>query len=169
MLCRRGVLAQPLLYLSLYMKKYKAEYCQRLQEIRTHGRWEEWVGFFLSGVVEVAQGARETARKIITLRENDRARVGQHRKAAGNLLRALDALFAAPVVSAHSLSETLQLSYEAVNKMIARLVDLRILVETTGYKRNRLFGYDPYLELLSSGTELDQDVDAEAVELKAGS
>jgi Fic family protein len=147
LLCHRGVLGRPLLYLSHFLKQHRAEYYRRLNEIRVTGGWEEWIAFFLRGVAAVAREATGTARRILALREEHRARLEAAGKAAGNLLRALDVLYAQPVVTAHLLRQRMGVEFATANNVVGRLVGLGLLREMTGRRRNRRFAYQPYLDL----------------------
>lgn len=146
LLCERKVLTRPLLYLSHHFKLHRAEYYDRLQAVRIDGNWEGWLGFFLRGVREVAQEAADRARKILSLREQKReALSGRNR----NLLPLLDQLFQRPVVTVNSVREALKVTFATANKYVSRLQGLDILTEVTGYRRNRLFQFTPYLSLFS--------------------
>lgn len=147
LLCQRGILSRPLLYLSHFLKQNRAEYYDRLQAVRTNGSWEEWLTFFIRGVRDVATQAHETARKILDLRTRYQALLQTEGKAGATLLRALDILFAQPVLTPATLEEKLGVSYVTANNHIARLEELGILQEMTGYKRNRRFSFAPYLVL----------------------
>lgn len=152
LLYERGVLARPLLYLSLHLKRNQTEYYDRLQAVRKKGDWEGWVKFFLEGVRASADEATETTRRILTLREEDRARLAGEGKASGNLLRSLDHLFAQPVTTPQLLASALAIQYATANNLIARLVDTGILAEMTGYRRNRRFAYRKYLDMFEEVT-----------------
>jgi Fic family protein len=147
LLCERQVLSKPLLYLSVYLKKHRAEYYDRLQAVRIDGAWEAWIGFFLRGVLEVAQAAHSTAKQIEALRQQHQQVLQREGKSSANLLRALDTLFEHPIQTAAGLADKLKLSYPTANGLISRLQELGVLHEQTGYKRNRRFSYDPYLRL----------------------
>jgi Fic family protein len=147
LLYERGVLARPLLYLSLHLKRNQTEYYDRLQAVRKKGDWEGWVKFFLEGVRASADESTETTRRILTLREEDRARLAGEGKASGNLLRALDHLFARPVTTPQLLASALAVRYATANNLVGRLVDTGVLAEMTGYRRNRRFAYRKYLDM----------------------
>jgi len=147
MLCEQQVLSRPLLYLSHYLKLHRAEYYDRLQAVRTDGRWEEWLLFFLLGVRQVADQAVATARQIISLRESHRALLLQQGQSSGNMLRALDLLFRQPILTVSFLSEQLRMTFGGANNMANRLVQLGIVKEVTGNRRNRRFAYDDYVRL----------------------
>jgi Fic family protein len=155
LLCHRRVLSKPLLYLSHYLKRHRQEYYDRLQAVRTDGRWEEWVGFFLQGVEEVATEANLTAKKILALREQHRNMLAEEGRASGNLLRALDILFERPLLTPRHLERQLDVSFVTANKIITRMRALGILDEITGHKRNRQFQYTPYLQLFTDSEAAD--------------
>jgi Fic family protein len=151
LLCERAVLAQPVLYLSIYLKRHRSEYYERLQAVRDQGDWEGWLRFFLRGVEEVSIEATETARRIIAMREAHRilvtAKLG---RGAATGHRVLESLYARPITSVQEARETLGLTTAAANNVMARLVELGLLVEITGNKRHRRFRYEPYVALFSS-------------------
>jgi Fic family protein len=144
MLCHRGVLHRPLLYLSHYLKAHRAEYYNLLMAVRERGDWESWVRFFLTGVANTAEEAVETARTIIELRDEHRARVDDDRLGM-NGLRLAELLFERPLINVNLVKDALGLSFVTANKLIERLVALGLLEEVTGGRRNRVFRYTPYL------------------------
>lgn len=150
LLCERKVLSKPLLYLSIYLKKHRAEYYDRLQAVRVDGDWESWTSFFLRGVLEVANEAHETARRIVALQKQHQQLLQNDGKGTATLGRALDALFEQPVVTPGALAKRLGISYPTANGIIAKLEELTILREMTGYRRNRRFAYAPYLDLFDA-------------------
>jgi Fic family protein len=147
MLCQEGVLGQPLLYLSSFLKAHRAEYYDHLQAVRDQGRWEEWLGFFLRGVREVAKAATETAWAIVRMRQGHIELVSRRHSTPANLLRLVDLLFRQPVVTVAYVEERLGILYATANSLIQRLVEHGILIESTGQRRNRRFAYRAYLDL----------------------
>jgi Fic family protein len=148
LLCERNVLTRPVLYLSYYFKAYRAEYYERLQSIRDTGAWEEWLAFFLRGIDLVSRQATATARRILALREDHRARIAENLgRAAGNGHRVLEHLYEHPIVSVNDVRQITGSSFAAANAIVARLEMLGILEEITGHVRNRRFRYAPYIEL----------------------
>lgn len=144
LLCHRGVLHRPMLYLSHYLKRHRSEYYDRLTAVREVGDWEGWVRFFLTGVAETADEATSTARAIVRLRE-------EHRQVAGeeglglNGLRLIDSLFERPLTNVNLVRSHLEVSFVTANKLIERFHTLGLLEEVTGGRRNRVFRYTPYL------------------------
>lgn len=153
LLTERGVLHKPVLYLSHYFKRHRQAYYDHLQAVRGRGDWEGWLAFFLRGVAEVSAEATETARRILALREDHRmaitAKLG---RAAGNGHRVLESLFDRPIVSVHDVQGVTGTTYAAANNLAARLTELGILAEITGYARNRRFRYEPYVRLFTGDT-----------------
>ncbi|MCG3133996.1 MAG: hypothetical protein HMLKMBBP_01265 [Planctomycetes bacterium] len=146
-LCARGVLSRPLLYLSGFLKRHRAEYYDRLQAVRDSGAWEPWITFFLRGVAETAADAHGTAGRIVALRDDHRAQVQSVGRAGANLLRLHDVLFEQPIVSARWVSRRLSVGFPAASAMLDRMRSLGIVDETTGGRRNRRFAYRAYLRL----------------------
>ena len=150
LLCQREILLKPVLYLSHFFKQHRTEYYEHLQAIRDHGHWEQWLAFFLRGVASVSREATETARHILALREEHRAAVTTHLgRAAGNGHRVLESLYQRPIVSVAEVQELTGTTFTAANNLVARLAKLGILQEATGYKRNRVFRYGPYIAIFS--------------------
>lgn len=145
-----GVLHQPVLYLSHYFRQHRQAYYELLQRVRDQGDWEAWMSFFLRGVVEVAAEAAETARRIQVLREEARAAITEHLgRVAGSGHRLLEGLFHRPIVTVSEVAALTGTNYVAANKLVARLTALGILVEMTGYARNRRFRFEPYVKLFA--------------------
>jgi Fic family protein len=156
LLCERGVLHQPVLYLSHFFKRHRQEYYERLQAVRDAGDFEGWLGFFLRGVAEVSVEAALTARRILELREaHRRAITDQLGRAAGNGHRVLDRLYEQPIVSAKDAQALLGTTFAGANQIVQRLVEIGILREITGQARNRRFRYDGYVRLFEEGPEGD--------------
>ncbi len=153
LLCIDGVLREPLLYLSLYLKQHRARYYELLDRVRTDGEWEEWVDFFATGVEETAKGAVSTAERMNALAEADRAAIRQLGRAAGSALRVQQGLLARPVNTIARLAAETGLSVPSVTGAIAALGELGVVREVTGRRRGRIFQYGPYLDLLQTDTE----------------
>ncbi|MDP3961641.1 MAG: Fic family protein [Pseudorhodobacter sp.] len=149
-LCEQGVLLKPVLYLSHYLKRNRATYYDRLDAIRHSGDWEGWIKFFLTGVAEVAREATETARKIVQLREDHRAKLIETLgKGAANGLKLLESLYERPIFNVGNLTVLLKISPQAANTLTDRFVQLGLVSEITGQRRNRMFRYDSYVALFA--------------------
>ncbi len=154
LLCHDGVIPQPLLYLSLYLKKNRAVYYQLLQHVRETGDWETWVDFFLAGVDETARQAADTVARLLQLFQTDRVRIYELGRAAGSAPRVHEFMQRQPVVSSPRLVAELGLSKPTANAALAQLVKLGVVEEITGQQRSRVYAYQAYLRILGEGTEL---------------
>jgi Fic family protein len=150
LLCSEKVLQQPLLYLSLYFKQNRDAYYDQLQRVRTEGAWEDWLEFFLEGVVAVAGSATTTARSIRELIEKDREVIHDLGRGAASALRVHELAGRRIVLTAGATARILGLSVPTVNAAVARLEEAGILREVTGRKRGRVFVYHAYLALLQT-------------------
>jgi Fic family protein len=153
LLCSKGALRAPLLYLSLYFKTNRDRYYDLLQRIRTHGAWEEWLAFFLEGTEMTARSAAEAAKQILKLFAKDRNRIQKIGRAAASALRVHEYMQQKPLVAIGTVAEELKLSIPTVTVALDHLVHLGIAKEVTGKRRARVFGYSRYLKILSEGTE----------------
>lgn len=148
LLTERGLLSKPVLYLSHYFKWHRAEYYDRLRAVRDDGDFEGWLEFFLHGVIEVSDEATKAARRILELREQHRRLIADGLgRAAGNGHKVLESLFDRPIVAVSDLQQVTGTTYVAANNLAARLESLGILIEVTGFARNRRFRYEPYVRL----------------------
>lgn len=147
------VLARPLLYLSLYLKRNRDAYYDHLQRVRTDGAWEDWLRFFLEGVIEVAASATDTTRRIVESVARDRHRIQQLGRASGSAQQVHDLLAREVVISISGAQRQLPLSEPTIQSAVRHLERLGVVRELTGRRRNRIWAYDGYLSILNEGTE----------------
>ncbi len=151
-LCFAGILARPLLYLSIYLKQHRSEYYQLLQEIRFEGDWESWIKFFLKGIIEVSNGAMMAAREIITLKGKLIEDLVQNNVGGLNSVRLLDLLFSRPVITVTDISKTLKISHQPAYDLVDQFLKLGILREITGKKRYKRYLFIDYVGIIEKGT-----------------
>jgi len=153
LLSEAGILREPLLYLSLYLKQHRDVYYELLNHVRRTGDWEAWLSFFLEGVRLTADSAVNTSQRLARLFITDRERIEQSGRRAGSTLRVHDALRRRPILSLGQICVDTRLSFAAASAAMNLLTTLGISREITGKRRGRLFAYDEYLVTLSEGTE----------------
>ena len=153
-LCWKDVLHKPLLYISYFFKLHRQEYYDRLNAVRERGDYEQWIAFFLRGVAWTSESALETVKNILSLGETHKKILVQKRLSTPLAIALLDHLFLKPHISAHDISNELNVSRQTAQHLINQFLDLRILKEVTGKKRGRRFSYWEYLEYLSEGTKV---------------
>jgi Fic family protein len=144
-----GLLAEPLLYLSGYLKQHQAEYYRRLSAIRTDGDWESWVSFFLEGVASAAGEAEKNIIAVASLVAADRRRLLQSPKAGPASYRLFERLPMMPRFTIEQVRQQLETSFPTATAAVNVLEGLGIVTEMTGQKKNRSYSYQAYVELLS--------------------
>jgi Fic family protein len=153
LLCAKGTLREPLLYLSLYFKTHRDRYYNLLQRVRTEGVWEEWLGFFLEGTEATARQAAAAAVQILHLFEADRKKIHSLGRNTSSALRVHEYMQAHPLIKIGPMAKALRLSVPTVTAALDNLGKLKVAKEVTGKRRDRLFAYPRYLHILSEGTE----------------
>lgn len=143
------VLSEPLVYVSGYLKQHQAEYYRRLSAIRTDGDWEGWVRFFLEGVESAALQAERGIIDIASLVTSDRRRLLAAPKAGPASYRLFEMLPMMPRFTVDRVRQALGTTFPTANAAVATLEGLGIVVELTGQKKNRSYGYQSYIERLS--------------------
>jgi Fic family protein len=156
LLCERKVLLKPMLYLSLYFKTHRQYYYELLDNVRLTGDWEDWLNFFAEAVIVTATQAVETARRLLDLLNQDRDKISNLGRAATSSLKVHRALMEQPIATSGSLVEKTGIAPATVNKALGHLENLGIVKELTAQKRNRLFSYADYIEIMNRGTELPE-------------
>ncbi|MCX5859410.1 MAG: Fic family protein [Proteobacteria bacterium] len=151
-----NLLSQPLLYLSLFFKRHRAEYYRRLDSVRADGDFEGWLEFFLEGVAVIADEAVAATRDLFALVSADRARVLAAPTTSVTAARLFELLPEHPIVSIARAVELLATTKPTAAKAISTLVDVGVLVKIGGRRRDRTFGYAAYLDRLRAGTELER-------------
>ena len=144
-----GLLSEPLMYLSGYLKQHQAEYYRRLSAIRNDGDWESWVTFFLEGVATAAGDAEKNIIEVASLVAADRRRLLQSPKAGPASYRLFEMLPMMPRFTIERVRQQLETSFPTATAAVKVLEDLGIVTEMTGQKKNRSYSYQAYVELLS--------------------
>jgi Fic family protein len=144
-----GLLQQPLMVLSGYLRRHQAEYYRRLSAIRTEGDWEGWVSFFLEGVAVAAADAVRSIIEVASLITADRKRLLASTKAGPVSYRLFELLPMMPRFSVALVRQRLETTFPTASAAIHLLEDLGIVAEITGQKKNRVYSYQAYVELLS--------------------
>lgn len=153
LLCSEKVLKEPILYLSLYFKTHRQLYYDFLQQVRLEGDWEAWLRFFLEGVQETADQATDTARRLVQLFNEDKKKIEQLKRSASTALRVHGHLQKHALLTIPMAVKNLNLTHPTVTLALKRLEKLGIVKETTGRRRNRVFVYREYLDILNEGAE----------------
>ena len=147
----KKLLKYPTLYLSAYFEKNRQDYYDKLTLVRTHHKLNEWIAFFLKGVIETAHNSIDTFQNIIALRDdierNKLLRLGRKQAAAQELL---NALYKNPIMDGTQIAESLGVHSSTANRIIKDFENLDILTELTGFKRNRTYAFTSYIKLFQN-------------------
>lgn len=144
----KGLLHKPLMYTSLFFKQNRQEYFDRLMMIRTSGDFEQWVEFFLKGMLWSAEHAVEKIKQILLLQEKLKQTILKEKKASLRSIQLLDILFVSPLTTVNNIAEKLGISFQAASEQTKLFLQLGILEELTGQKRGRRFAFAPYLKIV---------------------
>ncbi|MBC5765786.1 Fic family protein [Ramlibacter albus] len=145
-----GLLPQPLLYLSGYLKQHQAEYYRRLSAIRSDGDWEGWIAFFLEGVAAAASQAERSIISVASLVTSDRRKLVESPRAAPASYRLFEMLPTMPRFTVAQAQEKLGSSFPTANAAVRELETLGIVGELTGGRSNRIYSYERYVGLLKT-------------------
>lgn len=146
-LVNHGLLAKPSLYLSAHLEKHRGTYFDALTRVRESNDLGHWCRFFLQAVEETAEQGKETFRQLLALRQEIEGRIITLGRRAENGRRLIQFLYRRPAVNVGLVAAELGLQYPAANQLVAGLVNLGLLEEMTGYQRNRIFRFRPYLDI----------------------
>jgi Fic family protein len=146
----KKLLVKPTLYLSQFFEANRQLYYDNLNNVREFNKLEQWLKFFLVGVIETSKKSIFTLRDIIELREKvENKLLPKFGVRMENALVVLKFLYSKPIISIVMVESILDISTSSANKLVASMVEVGILREITGQKRNRLFVFDEYLEIFN--------------------
>jgi Fic family protein len=154
LLCEQKVLREPMLYLSLYFKMHRRYYYELLNGVRLTGDWEAWLDFFGEAVITTATQAVETSQQLLDLSNRNKEKMLELGRAAASTLQVHRILMEHPIATSGWLVEKTGITPATVNKALSHLVELGIVRELTAKRRNRLFSYSRYIEILNEGIDL---------------
>lgn len=146
---KQGKLEKPILYLSQFFEENRQNYYDSLTIVRRHNDLEQWLRFFLVGVNETAKKAVNTLQDIMKLRSENDQKILSLGKRAENASKLINNLYQNPVVSIGAVADILSVTHQSANSLVAELVKLGVLIEITGYERNRLYRFEEYVRLFT--------------------
>lgn len=150
MFCQSKLVEKPVLNLSWFFLRRKHEYYEKLQFVRDHGNWEDWLCYVFQAVKDVSEHTVSTIRRILELRENQRYVINEtlgRGTAQGH--RLLDRLYDLPVITVHEVQKLTGTGFAAANTLVARLVECGVLREEIGRARNRRFLLYDYVRMFN--------------------
>jgi Fic family protein len=148
----KGALKHPLLYLSYYLKLHRQEYYDRLNLVRENGDFEQWISFFLKGIIWTSESALQTIKNILSIQEQHKKLLMAKKISTPYAIILLEYLFEKPFISINEAAAHLKISYTSAKTLIFQFHKIEILKEISGQKRDKKFSYWQYLDCLSEGT-----------------
>jgi Fic family protein len=149
-LVNKGILKQPILYLSDFFAKHRILYYDNLMRVRTHNDLSQWLKFFLTGIIETTKKGVETFNGILQLQKELDIKLKTLKSREGNARRVINFAYKQPVFNASIIEKTTQISGASVYKLLADLEKLAIIKEFTGAKRGRIYIFKDYMNLFES-------------------
>ena len=144
-------LKRPVLYLSDFFEKNRRDYYDNLMRVREKNDIYSWIRFFLIGVIETAEASIRTFQQILELREKvEFTQLIELGKRQQDAKKVLNYLYRNPIIDGAKVAEILDVHASTANRLINDLVQLGILEELTGFKRNRIFAFQAYIDLFST-------------------
>lgn len=151
--CHDKVLKEPMLYLSLYFKTHRQQYYDLLQKTRLEGDWEAWLEFFTDAVQSTADKAVDTVHRLNKMADRDREKILGLGRVSKSALLVHTAFMEHPYRQVDTLQQKTHMSFNTVKKVLENLIEIKLVREVTNKKRNRIFAYSQYLDILTEGTE----------------
>jgi Fic family protein len=150
-LVSHGLLTKPSLYLSAHLEKHRGAYYDALTRVRESNDLGHWCRFFLQAVSETAVNGKQTFQRILALRQGLERKIITLGRRAEKGRRLITYLYEHPAVTVHQVMKFLSIQFNPANNVVAALVDMGVLKEITGQRRNRVFLFEPYLRIFTDG------------------
>ncbi len=154
LLCEKKIIQSPMLYLSLYFKTHRKYYYELLNSIRDNGDWEKWLDFFAESVIVTATQAVNTAQSLLELSNSSQEKINELGRSSISCQKIHKILLERPIATSNWISEKTGISPATVNKSLEKLQEIGVIDELTSQKRNKLYSYKKYIEIMDKGTEL---------------
>ena len=149
-----GMLSEPLLYISLFLKTHRQRYYELLNSVRLEGDWESWLMYFAEAVESSADSAVDAAKKLLEQSKIDIAIIETQGRSKTNLIKIYDHFQQRPISNSLSVKKELGLAPTTIQTALKKLCNLGILKEITEKKRDRVYAYKSYIDILSEGDDL---------------
>jgi Fic family protein len=143
-----GLLQEPILYPSYYFKKFRSEYYDRLDNVRTKGDWEGWIKYYLRGIRVSADDVWQRAWQIEELRQSCLSQIENMGRIRERAAKLLDRLFHHPIMTINDVAEVTGTTYNPAQQLVERFIELNILQVEGERQRDRSFTFKRYMDIL---------------------
>lgn len=144
-----NILHRPTLYLSKYLKKHRSVYYDLLSNIHQKGQYEEFIKFFLTGIIQTSKEAVEIARNITELKNNDIKKISSLGRLSESALTIYESLFSKPTIRIEEVSKLLNVSVSTAGRLLNKLVGEDILKNLNNKKKDKIFVYQKYIDIFN--------------------
>lgn len=144
-LVSKGILKQPILYLSDYLEKHRRSYYDALTNAREKNDMTGWVKFFLNGVIATAENGTETLNRLMALQKEYESIAQQMGNRSANAMKLIDLLYKNPYIDTQKAADYLNITFPTANTLMLDLVNRGVLHEITGAKRGKIYVLHKYL------------------------
>ena len=142
------LLPLPLLYLSDYFERHRQDYYDLLLAVSQNNAWNDWIQFFLTGVIDQSRDASLRAKRLQDLDKewHERLRID---RSTGTMYSVVDLLLERPILSAFDVANRFDVTRQTAINSLRRLEKLGLLREYTGQKRNLRFMAPEIMDILA--------------------
>jgi Fic family protein len=149
-LVSKGILKQPVLYLSDFFERHRNLYYDNLMRVRTHNDLSQWLKFFLTGIIETSKKGVNTFDAILQLQQTIDEKIKTLKARSTDAKLIINFLFTKPIINAATVAEVIEKSPASAYKMLKSLEELKIIEEITGLERGRVYMFTAYLKLFTN-------------------
>jgi len=149
-LVNKGILKSPILYLSDFFERHRQLYYDNLMRARTHNDINQWLKFFLTGIIEISQKGVQTFDAILQLKKVVEAKLATLGTRATDAQKVVNQLYERPITDAARVITITGRSKATAYKIVEDLEKLEILTEISGGKRNKLYVFTEYFDVFNN-------------------
>jgi Fic family protein len=153
-LVNKGILKQPILYLSDFFERNRSLYYDNLMRVRTHDNLNQWLKFFLTGIIETTKNGVSTFDAILQLQKSIDNKLKDIGSRSGDAYKVVEYLYTKPIVDAQKVSTIIDKSLRPAYNLIALLEKLEIVKEITGTERGKLYLFEDYTNLFKDTSKI---------------
>jgi Fic family protein len=152
LLLEHKMLASPLLYLSAFFEASRAEYYRHLHDVSAVGNWNEWLHYFLNGIINQSSDVLSRAERINQLLTNWKIKTGGN--VASLPMDIIDQLAVNPFLSAKRVASQFKVAFTTAQRAIQKLESLKIIKQVDNKMRDRFYCATEVLAILEEPADI---------------
>ena len=146
-LAQKCLLEHPLLNVSSYFEVFRDDYYDGLTRAAGMGELDHWVKFFLTAVSATAKQATATLSAAITLKDNVQKTIEGVDDKLDEVSKVMEYLYKKPIVTIDELRERLPLDRGVADRLIADLLEKKILLDKSDFSKQESYVFKEYYSL----------------------